>query len=160
MQRKGRVLNELSYKTGREEERLTWSAGAPLFLLLFFSVFLFFFFCLLSSPVLLFWVWKSPPLYFWSWSSLFTQSSALSPVRSPCFVLCGTSCSGSVSCQLSPVSFFSPSRSSSKLVPPVCISCPVPPRFLLVFPSSLVFPPGILLFVPLFPPAWPFLWLL
>jgi hypothetical protein len=32
MQRKGRVLNELSYKTDRQEERITQFARAPLFL--------------------------------------------------------------------------------------------------------------------------------
>jgi len=90
MQRKGRVLNELRYKTGREKERLTWSAGAPLFLLLFFwsffSVFLFLF-CLLSSPVLLFWVWKSPPLCFCSWSSLSPPVQCAPPCSFSLFVL-------------------------------------------------------------------------
>jgi hypothetical protein len=49
------VLNELSYKTGREEERLTWSARAPLFLLLVFL-----FLCIVS--VALFCSFVCPPL--------------------------------------------------------------------------------------------------
>jgi len=54
MQRKGRVPNELSYKTGREEEWLTWSAGAPLFLLiLLLGLSVFFFFVILPCVTVL-----------------------------------------------------------------------------------------------------------
>jgi len=82
MQRKGRVLNELSYKTGREEERLTWSAGAPLFLLLFFSVFLFFFFVYYPPLCYCFESGKAP-------LSVFDRGllCSPSPVRSPLFAL-------------------------------------------------------------------------